>query len=147
MKRVLSILGGVFAVAIIILIIAVPITNNNVAKETAKRLVDTPLPEQTEYIESAYLAGKLVGNGNGMQYFGAILVKSELSLEELNEYYKDRAQNDWEFIVAKQAGNNIAVIEHGELSFQSDIVSDGYYIVYSWGNSNNIFSELDLRGH
>ena len=48
-----------------------------------KELCETPLPEKTELIESISRAGKLTGNGNGMQYFGAILIRSDLSLEEL----------------------------------------------------------------
>ncbi len=64
-------------------LVAAPIVNDNIAKKTANKLADLPLPNNTEFIEMVYIAGKLVGNGNGMQYFGAILIKSELSLEEL----------------------------------------------------------------
>ena len=46
----------------------------------ANELVHFRLPKNTELIESIYKAGKLVGNGNGMQYFGVILIKSELPL-------------------------------------------------------------------
>ena len=35
-------------------------------------------------IESLSEAGRLTGNGNGLQYFGAVLIRSELSLEELD---------------------------------------------------------------
>ena len=46
----------------------------------ANELVHFRLPKNTELIESIYKAGKLVGNGNGMQYFGVILIKSERPL-------------------------------------------------------------------
>ena len=37
-----------------------------------------------------------------MQYFGAILIKSELSLEELDAYYSDYRRNEWEYLVEIQ---------------------------------------------
>lgn len=74
-------------------------TINYCAYNVEKMLCETPLPEQTELIEAISKAGKLTGNGNGMQYFGAILIKSELSLEELETYYSDYRSNEWEYLV------------------------------------------------
>ena len=82
-----------------------------------------------------------------MQYIGGILIKSELSLQELKSYYSQYTTNDWECIVEKQTDKQISFIEHGTISFHSDINGDNYYVVYSWGSTNSIFSELDLRGH
>lgn len=82
-----------------------------------------------------------------MQYIGGILIKSELSLQELKSYYSQYATNDWECIVEKQTDKQISFIEHGTISFNSDINGDNYYVVYSWGSTNSIFSELDLKGH
>ena len=83
MKQILII---VFFIAIIVscsALLATPFINDDVSKKTANELADLPLPGNTELIESVHESGKLVGNGNGMQYFGAILIKSDLSLEEL----------------------------------------------------------------
>ncbi len=71
------------------------VANNDIANEVENTLRETPLPEETELLDSVSMAGKLVGNGNGMQYFGAILLESELSLEELNDYYSEYRQNEW----------------------------------------------------
>ena len=68
-------------------VISLPLINNHTAYKVEKALCEIPLPEETELIESLSQAGKLTGNGNGMQYFGAILIRSELSLEELDAYY------------------------------------------------------------
>ena len=57
------------------------------------------------------------------------------------------ATNDWECIVERQTDKQISFIEHGTISFNSDINGDNYYVVYSWRSTNSIFSELDLRGH
>ena len=110
-------------------------------------LCETPLPEQTELIEAISQTGKLTGNGNGMQYFGAILIKSELSLEELETYYSDYRSNEWEYLVEIQEGQSIKVIEHEALQFSEEIEDSGYYIVYSWGSGNSLLKELDIRGH
>ena len=147
MKKILA--GFILTVVCILLcfLITVPIVNSNVAKKTAKELVNLPLPENTEYIEDIYKAGKLVGNGNGMQYFGAILIKSELSLEELREYYLGFAEHEWECVVEEQTGTEIKIIEHGRLAFNADVDGGHYYIVYSWGDNDSIFHEFDIRGH
>lgn len=140
----------VLAVAIIFLsvLIAAPIVNDNIAKKTANELVDLPLPNNTEYVESIHKAGKLVGNGNGMQYFGAILIKSDLSLDELKEYYLQFADSEWKCIVENQINKNVEIMdEHTTLTFKTDIKGNNYYIVYSWGDNDTIFHELDIRGH
>ena len=98
-------------------------------------------------IESLSQAGKLTGNGNRMQYFGAILIRSELSLEELETYYSDYRSNEWEYLVEIQEGQSIEVIEHKALQFSEEIEDGGYYIVYSWGRGNSLLKELDMRGH
>ena len=121
--------------------------NDGVARKTAEKIKGTDIPKTLEYIESFSAAGKLVGNGNGMQYFGGILIKSELSLEKLKAYYSRFAQNEWEYIVEKQTGRNIPVIEHGVLTLNTDIQGDKYYIVYSWGSNDTVFDKLDIRGN
>ncbi len=139
---ILCVAGVVFAILII-----TPVVNDNIARNTAKELADLPLPDDTEIIETAYKAGKLVGNGNGMQYFGAILIKSEMSLEKLREYYSGFAESRPGCMVENQTDAEVRLIEHGKLAFKADITGDDFYIVYSWGNGGGIFRELDIRGH
>ena len=139
---------GILAAAILIGgIISIPLIYNHTAYKVEKALCEIPLPEETELIESLSQAGKLTGNGNGMQYFGAILIKSELSLEELETYYSDYRSNEWEYLVEIQKGQSIEVIDHGGLQFSEEIKGSGYYIVYSWGSGNSLSKELDIRGH
>lgn len=147
MKKILIFMGAAIMVVLIGLLIATPISNDIVAEETAKNMADIPVPEKTEYIESASLAGKLVGNGNGMQYFGAILLKSDLSLKQLVDYYEGYSNKSCKYVVEKQKDQNILAIEHKELTFKADIESDRYYIVYAWGDNHNFFDALDIRGH
>ena len=128
-------------------VISLPLINNHTAYKVEKALCEIPLPEETELIESLSQAGKFTGNGNGMQYFGAILIRSELSLEELDAYYSDYRRNEWEYLVEIQKGQSIEVIDHGGLQFSKEIKGSGYYIVYSWGSGDSLLQELDMRGH
>lgn len=139
---------GILAVVVLIVgSLSIPLINNHIAYKVEKALCEIPLPEETELIESLSQAGKLTGNGNGMQYFGAILIKSELSLEELDAYYSGYRSNEWECLVETQEGQNIEVIDHVTLQFTEEIKGNGYYIVYSWGSGKSLLEELDIRGH
>ena len=82
MKK-LKLVGILAAVVLIGSVISIPLINNHTAYKVEKALCEIPLPEEPELIESLSQDGKLTGNGNGMQYFGAILIRSDLSLEEL----------------------------------------------------------------
>ena len=139
---------GILAVVVLIVgSLSIPLINNHIAYKVEKALCEIPLPEETELIESLSQAGKLTGNGNGMQYFGAILIRSELSLEELDAYYSGYRSNEWECLVETQEGQSIEVIEHKALQFSEEIKDSGYYIVYSWGSGDSLLQELDMRGH
>lgn len=145
-KYVISvIIAAIVAVALLVgFIISIPLVNNYSAKDVEKSLTDIALPEDTELVESISEAGKLVGNGNGMQYFGAILVKSELSEEELNAYYSEKLDGA---VVKEQKTQNIEFL-HGFVSFETELdENDNYYIVYCFGSGIIPFSELDIRGH
>ena len=146
MKK-LKLVGILVAVVLIGGVISISFINNNIAYKVEKELCETPLPEKTELIESISRAGKLTGNGNGMQYFGAILIRSDLSLEELDAYYSGYRSNEWECLVETQEGQSIEVIDHGGLQFSEEIKDSGYYIVYSWGDGNSLLKEIDIRGH
>ena len=146
MKK-LKLVGILVAVVLIGGVISISFINNNIAYKVEKELCETPLPEKTELIESISRAGKLTGNGNGMQYFGAILIRSDLSLEELDAYYSGYRSNEWECLVETQEGQSIEVIDHETLPFSEEIKGSGYYIVYSWGSGKSLLEELDIRGH
>lgn len=146
MKR-LKVAAILAAVVLIGGVVSIPIINNYSAYKVEKGLRETPLPERTELIDSLSCAGKLTGNGNGMQYLGAILIRSELSMEELNAYYSSYRSNEWEYLVKVQEGQSIEVIDHGMLKFSEEVKGSGYFIIYSWGSGIDLFKELDIRGH
>lgn len=145
------------AILLIILLIGIPISipimNDYCAHKVAKQLKNTPLPENTELLESVSMAGKLAGNGNGMDYLGIILIKSNLSIDELEEYYSKYRKDEWEYLVEVQKGQEPDMIDHTQgLKFSKKVGDKGYYVVYSWGDGpKSLFMkslmESDLRGH
>lgn len=145
--RKLRIIRSVIAIFLLIIVIFTPVINNYYASRIEKELRKTPLPEKTKMQESLSRAGKLTGNGNGMQYFGAMLIESDLSIEELDVYYSAYRRNEWEYIVAAQNRQEIEGIDHLVLKFSKKVEKSGYYIVYTWGDAPAFFKEIDIRGH
>jgi len=122
------------------------LTNDRSAQAVADGLAALPLPEDTQRLETVSRAGKLAGCGNGMQYFGAILLESPLTLEELDAYYAPYRADEWSCVVERQEGQGIRAVEHGGLSFSAP-VGERCYVVYSWGEGVELFALLDPRGH
>ena len=141
----------------ILLIIGLPLyivlMNNEIANLTTEELANTQLPENTQMVDTISIAGKVSGNGNGMQYFGAVLLKTDLSEEELDTYYQQYRGNSSKFLIKKQETEKIEVIDKPGYYFQTFNEEDKekYYILYSYGSADGIFLEdlleLDLRGH
>ena len=147
LKKLLVVIIFIVVISISLFVVVIPLANNYYAKQVEKELRETPLPENTEIIDSVSLAGKLVGNGNGVQYFGAILLKSKLSLNNLEDYYSAYQKNEWPYVVEPQENQIITVIEHSKISFSEKVDDEGYYIVYSWGDGPDVLEGLDFRGH
>ncbi len=137
-----------------VLYVAISYTLNDlIAYDIENDLKNIPLPENTELVDSVSNAGKIIGNGNGMQYYGAIVVSSQLSLEELTEYYTSQNSN----IVIKIQDSNIffpsprfhSVAEQEIENFDS---SKTNYLIECWDSDSglkglsSIFG-FDLRGH
>ena len=152
LKRILVVLLSVIIVLPIISYIGIVITNNIIADNVEKDLVAYELPINTKLVDSISIAGKLTGNGNGMQYMGAILVESDLSEEELKEYYSSK----FDYIeVNEQETVNLDFIQN--VSFNADIKSGDktYYSIICWDDDRremfgDFISELldfDIRGH
>jgi len=68
--------------------------NNQIAQSLEERLLEFSLPTETELLDSKAIAGKLSGNGNGMQYRGMLLLSSLLSEEELFSHYSELSDDE-----------------------------------------------------
>lgn len=135
------------------LFIISPIANNISAQNVQQDLESLPLPEETVFCEGVSAAGKFVGNGNGIQLFGGILIKSKLSIMELNDHYDAYRKTGQDIRVVQQTSAEIKVEDayFGEPVYFKTLKEEkdtaGYYIVYVWGEGSPVFSGFDLRGH
>jgi len=130
------------------LVVTLPLVNDLAALRVEKELVSLPLPDGAERIDSMAQAAKVTGNGNGMQYIGAVLIRSDRSLDELREFYD--VQDDplpMTVEVISATGREIDAF-HGATGFLSGPGEQGTFVVYAWGEAPTWFhEEFDLRGH
>lgn len=137
---------------IVLLFVTVPVINDFVAAGIVGELERLPIPEQTEIVDSISAAGNLASQGNKIQYFGAILIHSYLSHEELETHFSQFRENAWSVIVAEQTSLYIEFLRERErftfnLPYETTPL-ENFFIVYSWGNTNHILGGFfDLRGH
>lgn len=137
----------------ILLYTGVVIANNCIADSVEKDLRAIELPENTRLVESVSIAGKMFGNGNGMQYIGVILVESKLSLEELEEYYESRGAFIGDYIaVWKQESPNWLDV----YTFKHFDTDGNYYAIDCMKTNMSYYTDsgflwellnIDLRGH
>jgi len=125
MKKSIKIITITIIILLVIFIISIPFVNDYTAANISKKIEKIALPDDTTYIESISRAGKMVGNGNGMQYYGAIRIESGLTIDEIEEYYS----------------------ECSDLKIEVEEQDDNTYLVYSWGKGIKPFNILDIRGH
>lgn len=141
--------------SVVALYIGMVITNDVIAANVERELLKMPLPGDTILMDSVSIAGKLVGNGNGMQYMGSILVISHLSEEELYDYYSEA----FDYVeVRKQETQKIDFINSQDYSFElfGDPNHHDHYSVTCWGSPEDVgiggflatvLLNFDLRGH
>ena len=116
MKKALSITICVLLLIPVMLYGFVVLKNNAIAKALEQELQTTPLPEDAILLDSVSIAGKLVGNGNGMQYMGSILIATDMSEEELQDFYGKTFEN---VQIRKQEAPAIDFIDRKGYSFES----------------------------
>lgn len=154
MRQVIRTTMITLAVLILVIALAIPVTNNAVALGVENRLKDLPLPAGAQRIASVSVAGKLTGSGNGMQYYGAILVQSELAKEQMVAHYSDYRQSVFDCMVEDADGARAMLsdlpLAEVEPAFNADAIADNYYLVYSWGDAPDWLWDIlnmDMRAH
>lgn len=153
MKKLLKFIIPIILILPIIFYSSIIVINNSIANKVEKSLKAYELPSDTVLVESISAAGKLTGNGNGMQYMGAILITSKLTEEEIKAHYS----KEFDYVsVSRQTSKRIEDINSGAVRFYGydETNEENYYSVVSWGSQNDFangsFSgilDLDLRGH
>ncbi len=127
------------------------VSNNRIAAGLKDQLLNWSLPEQTEPLSAKSVAGKLTGAGNGMQYRGALLVRSDLTKDELLAHYQTFLSDDGVFLFV----DSLVSPEYGDLLFPSDGKQENVYQIMLFrnmavGTETSFWESLlncDLRGH
>ena len=144
-----------FLIIIILFNTIIYIVNNNIANGLKYKLLECPLPPNSELIDSASIAGKILGNGNGMQWFGIILVNSDITKDELSEWYKSHVdyKHTDTIYVFKQESSEILKGSNYFFNFYSDKCNCFQVQLFrnsAVGTESSIWESLlnlDLRGH
>ena len=145
-RRAWWIVPGVITALIIGFAVSIPIVNDSVARDVEMRLLDLPLPAGAERIDSMSQAGRIVGNGNGMQYFGALLIRSDDSADELQRFYTDH-QEAIDLAIAVTPAQELRDF-HGAHGFLGRVGEQGTFVVQAEGHApGEMFENADLRGH
>lgn len=140
-KAVLIIAAVVLIIPVILVGVAA-VVNDSAAAALEKQLAEIPLPDGMTCTESFSAAGKIVGNGNGMQYLAVMLITGDVPLESLQNYY---AQYNCEAIIQKTSEIDSY---HGDFGFDKFNPQSANYRVEMWGKApSRFFAELDIRGH
>ncbi|MBE6692517.1 MAG: hypothetical protein E7586_04195 [Ruminococcaceae bacterium] len=104
---------------------------------------------EIEIIQSKSVRGKLNGNGNGINYFGTVLVKAN-SDEDLKKLLT-KLDEEFETVgYAIQSGEQVnnRLIEHVNLEYDENLSNDEtYYSIYYFNASNKYSYPFDIRGH
>lgn len=151
-KRFLLVFGMI--VLLILGYSGIVLTNNYLAQRIETELAAYQLPTKTVLVDSFGVAGKLTGNGNGMQYMGAILVESELRADEILAYYSSQ----FEYIEVREQTSPELDFIHSRghrLDGFREIGGRTYYSVTCWDDNRRELVgdfiggllDLDIRGH
>ena len=152
----IAVAAPVALIAIVFIsVVIIYVANDSIAKGLEKQLLACEHPTGIEIIDSISVAGKMEGNGNGMQWFGIMLIKSDMSEDALGEWYeKQLSTGENEYIsVLKQETSK--VFEYGRWHFKNYSDEENYYQVrlvrYSIvGFEESVWESIlnsDLRGH
>lgn len=128
--------------------IAIPLQNDAAARAVEEHLVALPLPPGAERIDALSRAGKLVGNGNGMQYLGALLIRSDRSVAEIESFYAGLESSFGSDITVTPTADQAALDQLSMRPLFSDPAAGDRFIVSAWGEAPSwIHEDFDLRGH
>lgn len=154
-KLVIGIIG---VIAIIGIFYIFSFRNDLKLNKFARQLFDLELPQGSSVVEEKKICGKLNGNGNSMDYLACLLIKSNKSKQELDDYLnnltfhcvENQEKECTEKEVVKVDGEILQskYLEHETIMFESledEMNFSNYYalVIYDGGYS----SDFDIRGH
>ncbi|MDR2593251.1 MAG: hypothetical protein LBC87_00565 [Fibromonadaceae bacterium] len=135
-------------IAIIAVFLVFTKLNDIKTEKLANEILNGPIPNSTEVIEIISGCGNVTGTGNDVEIWIGLLVKSELSKEELLEFYRNLYGKNIEVYEASTYKyRNSLLMKMLKIEFNSlkNLSSyDNYFII---GRSEEAVSaNFDLRG-
>lgn len=128
--------------------VSIPLVNDAYARGLERALLETPLPERTERVDSLSRAGRFAGAGNGMEYLGAMLVRSDLPLDRLASYYRGAGDERGLRVSVRAASERTDSRFEPGAEFGRDLAAPDLFLVTSTGSGpGGLYEQLDLRGH
>jgi hypothetical protein len=103
-----------------------------------------------ELLEVESVCGKLNGNGNGMNYFGAALVTA-VSTEEMDNLVAE-LEGDFDTVAYTVLEDNqidVPELQHRRLTFDDTVLQEGatYYCIYFYVHEHPASNIFDIRGY
>ena len=148
-RRVIRVLMIVIAAVLLLIGVAVPMINNAIAYGIEKELRALPLPEGTELVVSGSAAQRYSGTGSGIEYLGALLLRTDMTREELAAFYAPYVTALDTCTVVPADGRQ--VLGREVFSAKAEGAGDGYLVVYTlkdtYGLPLRSLLETDTRGH
>ena len=144
-----------FLIVVIAFYPTIHVVNNSIAQGLENQLLNCELPPHSELIDSASVAGKMLDNGNGMQWFGFILIRSGMSEDMLLEWYNNHLcveKNDMIYVIKQETPY---IFEDKDYQFKSYTDGNSLYQIQLYrntpvGTEPSIWESIlnfDLRGH
>ncbi len=151
LMKIISAFFIVIIVLIILFILSLFVNHNFLINQKLTRNFENIIKTQSEIeiIQSKSVYGKLNGNGNGINYFGTVLVKSD-SEEKLKELLPllDEKYEIVGYVVQSGTVVNNKLIEHVNLEYDESLSKgETYYSIYYFNASNKYSYPFDIRGH
>ncbi len=130
--------------------------NNQIAEGMKQRLLNCSMPENTQLLDAQSVAGKMLGAGNGMQWYGIILVSSPMDKEALSEWFYSEidVNKETESIEVLKQESSYVFTDYDKQFSNYSSGEDRYQIRFS--RNSNVGSETsfwesllnsDFRGH
>lgn len=106
--------------------------------------------QSVELIEVQSVYGKLNGNGNGIQYYGTVLVKtsSEDNVKEIVESLSDQYE-ELNYCIQESSAVQSKYLEHVTVEYEYSLMEseEEYYSIYFYVSHHENSNLLDIDGH
>ena len=151
-KGITTVITAVMIWILLMALIGIFICFNDILSGSMTRSFRREIKQSTavQLIETVSVCGKLNGNGNGMNYFGAALVTSDTA-EDVDALVAELEEKFENVGSTLQEGTqvNVSYLEHSTLFFDEAAFQDdqAYYCIYYYVHEHPYSNIFDIRGY